>query len=260
MENIKWLYFQFRKTHNYPVYLRFRQEELNPKYLHLLNELGFSELTDIETKKISLAKSHTRMLTVQGASARMQLQINGSDLLDKFGLESLTIQGSTPVYTYRTVGIMVSPQQKPLWDLALHHTISQTEQMIGLRIVLVRFLSLALADLGVLCYWGTVKDETVIVMKQNQSFGEAVIIDLNKRTIFSNGGEMRLGAHLKILRKDKDSKSHVVMSREELISFLSVSTCLMSFNGISTSMKRAVMSLSSISSAAYAPNEGSVNL
>ncbi|MBA2403308.1 MAG: hypothetical protein H0V66_00940 [Bdellovibrionales bacterium] len=260
MQTQKWHYFQFRKLHDYPVYLRFKHEELNPKFSHLLSELGFNELTDIESKKIPLQRAYTRMLTVQFASSRLDQQLNGSDLLDKYGSEILSIQANTPIYTYRKVGIMALPTNKTLWDLALHSEISHTDQMIGFRIILVRFISQALADQGVLCYWGTVRDESVIVMKQAQSFGEAVFIDWNKKIIFSNGGEMKFNSHLKILRKDKESKTTGSMGREEVISFLSVSTCLLSFSGITNPMKRAIIEMSAKVTTSYSVSEGSANL
>lgn len=260
MQNLKWTYFQFRKQHDYPVYLRFKQDELDPKFQHLLTELGFQELTERDSKKISLNRPHTRMLTVQLASARLNQQLNGSDLLDKYGPESLSLQAGMPIYTYRKVGIMSLPPYKTLWDLALHSEISQTDQMIGFRIILVRFISQALAEQGVLSYWGTIRDESIIVMKQLNSFGEAVFIDWNKKIIFSNGGETKIHGPLKILRKDKEYKVGNAMGREEVISFLSVSTCLLSFNGITNSMKRAIVELSASVTANYSVSEGAVNL
>jgi hypothetical protein len=260
MQNQQWNYFQFRKQHDYPVYLRFKKEELNPKFSHLLSELGFNELTEAESKKIPLQRDHTRLLTVQFASARLDQQLNSSDLLDKYGPEVLSIQASTPIYTYRRVGIMALPINKVLWDLALHSEISQTDQMIGFRVILVRYISQALAEQGVLCYWGTVRDESVVVMKQSQSFGEAVFIDWSKKAIFSNGGEMKFNSHLKILRKDKESKTSGSMGREEVISFLSVSTCLLSFSGITNSMKRAIVEMSAKVTTNYSVSEGSPNL
>lgn len=260
MELIKWSYFQYRKHHSYPIYIRFKQDELNPKFSHLLNELGFSLLTDVEVKKIQLQKVHTRILTIQEASARLQQQIHGSDLLDKYGAESLSLQQGMPVYTYRKVGIMGLPLGKTLWDLAIHNDLSQTDQMVGLRVILVRYISQALAEIGVLCYWGTVKDDTVIIMKQLHSFGEAVLIDVSKKVIFSNGGEMKFGSSLKIIRKDKDLGHPTTMSREDLIGFLSVSTCLLSFNGITHSMKKAIYELSSYASGSYAAGEKVMNL
>lgn len=260
MENVKWSYFQYRKTHGYPVYVRFNQEDLHPKFLHLVQEIGFQDLSENEAKKIQLNRPYTKVLTVQIASARLQQQISGSDLLDKYGLESLSIQVGMPVYTYRKVGVMGMPIGKTFWDLAFNQEISQTDQMVGLRVVLVRYLAQALKDMGVISYWGTVKDDNVIVMKQLNSFGEAVFVDVNKRMIFSNGGEFKLGPNLKIIRKDKDVAQSSKMSREELISFLSVSTCLLNFNGITHTMKRAIYELSSQASGSYGISESALNL
>ena len=97
-------------------------------------------------------------------------------------------------------------------------------------------------------------------MKQLHSFGEAVLIDLNKKAIFSNGGEMKLGSSLKIIRKDKEVSVASNMSREDIIGFLSVSTCLLSFNGISHSMKKAIYELSSRATGTYAVSENVTNL
>lgn len=259
MEQFKWTYFQYRKSYDYPIFIRFKQEELNTKFSHVINELGFDTLTDIESKKIPLQRSHTKILTIQEASSRLQQQITGSDLMDKYGPESLSLQHGMPIYTYRKVGIMGLPISKTLWDLALHQDLSHTDQMVGLRVILVRYLAQALADQGVLSYWGTVKDDTIIVMKQLQSFGEAVLIDVNKKVIFSNGGEMRLSSATKIIRKDKEVRTPVQMSREDLIGFLSVSTCLLSFNGITLAMKKAIYDLSSNTSGSYAMTENFVN-
>lgn len=260
METIKWTYFQYRKAYGYPVYLRFMQEDLYTKSLHLIKEMGFEELNAIEAKKIELSKPHTRVLTIQESSARLQQQINGSDLLEKYGPESLSLRGGVPVYTYRKVGIMGLPFTKPFWELAVNQDISQTDQMVGLRVILVRYLIQALADQGVLAYWGTVQNENVIVMKQLNSFGEAVIIDLAKGVVFSNGGEMKLQSNLKIIRKDKEVPFAKLMNREELISFLSVSTCLLSFSGITHAMKKAIYELSTRSTASYAASELNQNI
>ena len=255
MEQTKFNYFQYRKAHGYPVFVRFKQQEKAPKFVHLLNELGFSEMTEIESRKIPLQKANTKILTIQEASPRLQLQINGSDLLDQYGLESISLQGTMPVYTYRKVGMMGVPQKHTLWELALLPDNTQTDHMVGLRIMLVRYVSQALAEQGVISYWGTIKDDTVLVMKQLNSFGEAVFIDMEKRCIFSNGGEIRLSSNLKIIRKDKEVRSSAVMSREELISFLSVSTCLLSFNGITPSMRKAIYELSLKATATYSSIE-----
>ncbi len=257
---IKWTYFQYRKNHQYPIYLRFKSDDLHSKFMHLLNEMGFSSLTEAESKKISLQRASTKILSIQAATARLQQQINGSDILDKYGLESLSLQLGTPVYTYRRVGIMAIPQNRIWWDLAINNEMNQTDQMVGMRVVLVRFLAHAMADFGVLTYWGTFKDDHVVIMKQAHSFGEAVLIDLSKKLIFSNGGETKLSSGLKIIRKDKEGFQNGSMGREDLISFLSVSTCLLSFTGINQLMRANVYELSRVSSGSYGHVEKMVTL
>jgi hypothetical protein len=71
---------------------------------------------------------------------------------------------------------------------------------------------------------------------------------------------MKLKSHLKMLRKDKESQTSGLMNREEVISFLSVSTCLLSFSGISNSMKRSIIEMSARVTSNYSVSEGSVNL
>jgi hypothetical protein len=187
---------------------------------------------------------------VQTAGPRVQVQINGSDLLDKYGHESLSIQAGVPVYTYRKVGLLAMPMGKIFWDLALSQNISLTDQMVGVRVILTRFLAMALSFDGLLCYWGTMTEGSMVMMKQNQSFGESIVIDFNRKVAFHNGGEVRLGSVLKMIRKDKEGKSHI--GREEIISFLSVSTCLLSFSGITPAMKKAIYDLSTFTQATYA--------
>lgn len=260
MEQTKWTYFQFRKAFQYSIYVRFPENQLNPKYTHVLNEMGFSVLSEAELKKIPLQKIYTKILTVQEAGSRLEQQMMGSDILDKYGPEVLSIQGGTPVYTYRKVGIMAMPSTRALWDLAIHSSLSQTDQMVGLRVILVRFLAQALADQGVLSYWGTAKDDSLVIMKQASSFGEAVFIDLKNKVAFSNGGEVKLGSTVRIVRKDKENFTQTHMSREDLIGFLSVSTCLLSFNGITHSMKKSIYDLSSYAQGSYAVRENVANL
>ena len=255
----RWNYYQYRKLHQYPIFVRVNAADITPKFQHLLGEMGFSLLTDAEVKKISLHRAHSRVLSVQGASPRIERQIAGSDLLDKYGAESLSYLGGLPVYVYRRVGLLAMPTGRNLWDLAMSAEISQTDHMVGLRVILARFLATALAEMGVLCYWGTVKDGAIILMKQGQSFGESVLIDVERRTVFSQGGEMRIGNNLRLIRRDLEGPRSSHISREELISFLSVSTCLLSFTGVTSAMSRNIYSLSAFVTATFAPAENLPN-
>lgn len=249
----RWTYFQFQKSHGYPIYIRFQLEDLDAKLKHLLNEMGFESLDEKESKRIPLHKSHTRILTAQTAGPRVQAQLAGSDLLDKYGLETLTFQAGIPLITYRRVGLLFLPPGKVLWDLALSQNLDVSEQEVGIRVLFARFLAQALSEHGVVSYWGYYKEGSLIVTKQGEARGESVIIDFQNRIAFYPGGAVKIGNSLRILRKDKEVSQTIPMSREELISFLSVNTCLLSFQGITPSMKKSVYDLTQYASGAYTP-------
>lgn len=236
MADLQWQYYQFKKKHGYPVFLRLKKSEIGHNILHVITEQGFEALSDLESKKIPLTKPTTRILTIQVASGRSLALIQTSDTLDKYGHESLSIYGGVPHYTYRQIGMMSLPQ-KSLWDFYCRGDLSTPEQLVGVRVILVRFLAHILADQGILFYWGAIKGQTVELMKQHQSLGEAVMIDLKKKIILAPGSEISGLGNIKFHRKDKEHPGYSVISREEFISFLSVSQCLLSFTGLHPAMK-----------------------
>jgi hypothetical protein len=260
MGQSQWSTFEFRKNGNYQVYIRLKQEDLNAKHLHLFTEIGFSQLNEAELKKIQLNKPLVRILTINKANTRFLQVINSSDILDELGPESLGFYSGNYTYIYRKVGIMLLSLGNQFWDLELTPDLSHTDQMVGLRIMLVRFLAHALSDQGIISYWGTVKDGSVIMMKQLQSFGEAIFIDVRNKVIFSNGGETKFSTGISIIRKDNHLRKNKFMTREDLIGFLSVNTCLFSFSNITSSMKKNIFELSSLSTASFSFSENEINL
>lgn len=251
MNNIKWTYYQFKKKHQYPVYVRLHPEIELSKLTQVLSEVGFELLSESEVRGINLQKAGMKLLTVQEATGKVLNQLQTSDTLDQYGLENLSIHSGVTVYTHRKVALMMTPSGKPLWDMALVTSTHTNEQLVGMRVVMTRYLALALAPFGVISYWGTSKDDGVIIMKQNQSSGESVFIDHKKKLIFSFHGETQFQHGLHIHRLDQNKKVGSALSREELMSFLSVSTCLMSFTGLSPEMKKSIVDLCLNSSASY---------
>lgn len=251
MNNIKWTYYQFRKKHQYPVYVRLHPEVELSKLTQVLAEIGFDLLSEAEIKNISLQKAGVRLLTIQEASGKVLHQLQSSDTLDQYGFENLSIHSGVSVYTHRKVALLMTPSGKPLWDMALVTSVHTHEQFVGMRVVMTRFLAMALAPFGVISYWGTSKDDGVIIMKQGQASGESVFIDHKKKLIFSFHGESTFHHGLHIHRMDQSKKSGSPLSREELMSYLSVSTCLMSFTGLNVEMKKSIVDLCLSSSASY---------
>jgi len=251
MANIKWTYYQFRKKHQYPVYLRLHPEIEVSQLTSVFSEMGFDLLSDNEVRTISLQKAGMKLLTIQEAAGKVLQQIQTTDSMDQFGAESLSLHGGIPVYSYRKIALMMMPNGKALWDIALAPHLRSPDQLRGLKVVMARFLTHALSPFGVVSYWGTSKEDGVIIMKQNQSNGESVFIDHKKKLIFGSNGENNIQHGLHIHRLDETKRSGTIINREELMSFLSVSTCLLSFTGLSQEMKKSIIDLSMSSSASY---------
>jgi hypothetical protein len=237
------VYFQFQKQQGYPVYLRVGKEMLEGRFQKLINDLGFEELSAIELKKIPVQKLGTKVISLSRASARVTQQVMLPDSLDKFGHEVLSYRGEAHVYLYRKLGMMVFSPATSFWELGLVSRLETTEELMGLRVMLNRALSWALAPLGVIGFWGVATGEGFVAMKQGQSFGEAVLLDIDKQLMFSSTGIKKIEGGFTILRADKAGPSARSISAEELISFLSTSNTYLSHLGLPHTIKRAAMKI-----------------
>ena len=167
----KTIFFQWQKDHGYPVFLRMGSEMMEGRLQKLIGDLGFIEIPEADHKKIPANRPGTKILTLSRASTRVTQRVMLPDSLDRFGHESLTYQGETQIYVYRRLGMMVFSTASSMWELGLASQLETTEDLMGLRVVLNRFLAWALAPMGVIGFWGVATTEGLVAMKQNQSFG-----------------------------------------------------------------------------------------
>lgn len=254
--------FQWQKDHQYPVFLRVEKELLEGRLQKLVGDLGFQEIPEKDQKRVVLTKGGARMLTLIRASSRVVHQISGPDSLDRFGVETLRPHGPAEVYIYRRIGMMVYSLANPLWELGLASTLETTEELMGLRIMLNRYLSWALAPHGLIGFWGVSTGDGFVVMRQAQSFGEAVFVDVAKRQHFSSAGVRPFEGNFTILRADKGAVPGKHLSREELVSFLSTHSTYFSHTGIPQILRKAALSLGSLARGEWSgvPNQSSEGL
>ncbi len=236
-------YFQWQKTHGYPVFLRMPAEMMEGRLVKLLTDLGFTELTEKEQKTAALTRAGARVISLSQASARVARQVCLGDSLDVHGAESLTYAAGAQVYTYRRIGMMVFSPSRPMWELGIVSNLETTEELMGLRVMLNRSLSWALAPFGVLGLWGITTDQGIVVMRQQQSFGEVVFIDAQKGFLFASAGVARIEGHFKIYRADKAGTQGLRMSPEELVSFLSTANTHLSHEALPPGLKRTALVL-----------------
>ena len=251
MEQSNFTYYQFYQNLGYPIFIRLGVSLKEGRVQKLIKDLGFEELDSKTAKKIAVNKMLTKVLTVTKASPRSYQQIMGSSSLDVYGKEVLTKNKNFDIYLCRRIGMMIFSQYSNVWELGVASDLETTEDLMAMRVMLNRFLSWALAPLGVVGYWGITSNEGIVVMKQDQSFGEVVYIDIHKNAVLSSTGHAKLEGGLKILRSAKSPNYSKKINREELISFLSTSTTYFAHGNLPINLKRVVMKIGSMAIGEY---------
>lgn len=246
-------YYQFQKKMNYQVYLRFEDFEFENYFTEVLEMMGFDKVERDNVKDIKFVPGKTKVLKITKASPRVARQIVKSDFLfDKFGKESLSKMGTYDVYRYRGFAMMIFSQQNALWELGVKDFSDQDT----LRVIFTRFLSYALAPSGVIGFWGVPVDEGFVVMSQNSANFETVFVDLNQSVLLTYDGIKPIESELQILRLDSTLNREVKeMKKEELISFLSMNTNFLSYQGLDQGLKKVLFDLCKVSKAFIYPEE-----
>ncbi len=240
------VFYQWQKEHGFPVFLRLERSLMEGRLQKLVADLGFSEVPEADHKKIPLARASTRVLSVSPASARVADQVATPDSLDRFGLETLHPHGAAQVYLRRHIGMMVFSPSSTVWELGLASKLETTEDLMGLRVMFNRYLSWALAGRDVIGFWGVVTGDGFVVMRQGQSFGEAVFVDMANRRVFHSAGSRPMDGVFTIMRADSTAQPGKPLHREELVSFLSTHTTYFSLTGLPANLRRAALALGAL--------------
>ena len=124
------------------------------------------------------------------------------------------------------------------------------------RHILNRFLSWALAPLGMIGLWGVPVDDGLVCMRPGQSEGEAVFVDVYHRRIFSVDGIKRMGPRFKVLRLDSTLHGkNIRMSSEELLGLLLHHCAFFDVGGPSVPVRQMVQEMSRLFEGLYHPRE-----
>ncbi len=245
-------FYQYHMDSDFPVYIKVvdalegKDEGHLPALLKQMKfrELGAHEESNVE--KVLSENSNARLLTLKAASFKLATQINSAAMSDRYGVESVIPKSGYKVYRYRNVAMMVYSIAAPSWECGVTNRFCVGEEGIfAARSVINRYLSWALAGLGVVGFWGVPVDEGFVVLTQRESQGEAVYIDVMNHKILSMDGVKDISGGLEILRLDSALKNRSMeMRSSELLSFLSVKTSFLDPEGMSTPVRQAVNRLS----------------
>ncbi len=246
MSEVNFSYYQFQKDLGYEVYLRFEDFEFENQFSETLEVMGFQKVERDKIKSLAFKQNQTRVLRVIKATPRISRQIGRSDFVfDKYGPESFSQMGSYDVYRYKNVGMMVVGNQNFLWELGVKSTKDQN----AIRTILTRYLSFAMAPMGVVGFWGVPIEEGFVVMSPRAANFESVFVDLNKQVLITYDGVKYIEADLQILRLDTTLRDEMKgMKKEQLLSFLSMNTSHISYTGMDTAISSTIWELSQVAS------------
>jgi hypothetical protein len=253
MSEINFSYYQFNKDLGYQIYLRFEDLEFETQLGDVLGIMGFDKVERDNVKNINFDPLQTKVLKITKASPGVSRQITRSDFLsDKYGPESVSKNGRYNVYRYKKVAMMVFSENSGLWELG----IKDIGNHDALRVIFTRFLSYALAPVGVVGFWGVPVDEGFVVMSPKAANFEAIFVDIKKNVVITFDGVKSIDHELQILRLDSTLANEArPMSREALISFLTVNTNYLSQYGLSSKIKNALYAICKIADAYIYPQE-----
>lgn len=248
------IYYQYQKSGTYPIYLRVDSLEIEEVFMKAFSECGFVKLDETTYKKIALNRSGTRVLKITKAGPKASKQIRAFSGMDQYGEESITPMGAYDVYRYRGIGMIMMQEKNISWELGVVLEGALTQER-KLKVLLNRFLSYALAPLGVVGFWGTLHENSLVITKAGQSGGEAFFIDYKIRKVLSSS-ETELFQFDQIIRMDESLRGkNKLLSREELIGFLTANTSFLSYKGIEQNLKHYCYEIASELEGVVVPKE-----
>jgi hypothetical protein len=253
MSEINYSYYQFQKSNGYQIYLRFEEFDFETQLSDIVKIMGFDKVERKSIKDLSFRSHQIKILKIAKASSVVAKKISDTNFQsDRFGAESVSRRGAYNIYRYKNTGMMVYSQNNPLWELGIKDPSHHDE----IRIILTRFLSFAFEEQGVIGFWGVPVDQGFVVMNQKNADFESIFIDLNKNIILTYDGVKKIESDLQILRLDDTIFNDIKpITKEALISFLSMNTCHLSYQGLSPTMKSKLFQICNIGKGFIHPAE-----
>ena len=236
------------KELDYPIYLKMDDERFPKDALSMIIDFGFEELVDGRFKDIDaiIAKDKdSRILSMSRALPEVMRQLSRIQESDLYGVESLIPRDRYNVYRYKEGGILVFSNQANVWKLGCWTNFRDRDTLKkAYSIILNRYISWAFVNHGVAGFWGKVSGTELELLKQKESKGEAVYIDIERDIIFNLKGMILSLQGVDIVMQEKGvlipSKKRRMVSKEELISFLCSSCTYFDLKGLNVKVRQMI--------------------
>lgn len=241
--------YQYQKDLQIPVYVKLPLAEFSNEISSFLKSMNFEKLKENESELAQSSIESTpnaKLLLITEAGSTVARQIDQVQESDQFGKESLVPKEGYKIYRYKSVAMIIYSFAAYEWQMAAFSDFGTIDQNINIyRTVITRYLSWALAPLGIIGFWGTPTKEGAVILKQQEANGEAIFFDVNKGLLLTLDGIKKVHPRFKIIRLVPSLKTGSrLMSKEELYSFLSQFATFLDFQGSSVAIRQMIQILS----------------
>lgn len=245
-EENKTTYFQYASELDLPIFLGVHLGDFDSSLTGFLTQCGFTLMpqTDSDGLDSRLEEENARLLRLEMAGTRVKTQICKRVESDRFGEESLVPSDGYRVYRYRSLALMVVSYAANEWKMGVLPEFGTDSSLMASRIVINRYLSWALAPLGVAGFWGVPVEEGVVLDRPKHSEGEAVFFDVVRNRLLTSEGVRPFKSSFHIIRLDpflKDSSRPV--AKDEVMGFLSTHCAFFSLEGLSVPVRQVIQTM-----------------
>ncbi len=247
LSNEKYTYYQYAKDQAIPVYIRLRVAEFDPEIAGFLQIMNFTELGEKESEQAqqNIASNQlAKVLTIDEATPMVASQIRSNFDNDKYGKESIVQKSGYNVYRYKNMAMIVLSLASNEWLMGTFPEFGHSERDFESRIVLNRYLSWALAPMGIAGFWGRKVREGVVLGRMNDVKGEAIFIDYRNHNIFTMNGVKALRKSEMMIKLDPHHKYAPTKLRfEDAQAFLAIHTAYFGANGLPIANRQVITTL-----------------
>lgn len=247
VSNEKYTYYQFAKEQSLPIYIRLRVAEFDPEVVGFLQVMNFTELSEKEgesAQQIIATSQMAKVLTIDEATPMVASQIRSNFQDDKYGMESIVQKPGYNVYRYKNMAMIVLSLASNEWLMGTFPEFGHTNKEYECRVVINRYLSWALAPMGIAGFWGRKLKEGIVLGRMNEVKGEVVFIDVRNRTLFSKRESVSLKNSEVFIKIDPLHKSSPARMRfEDAQAFLAIHSSYFGANGMPLAIRQVVATI-----------------
>lgn len=246
MEAKKWSYFQYFKQLDIPIYLQLDLSSFHLELVTLLAKMNFFLLTAKEWDAAQVAlgtNKKSRLLKLEMAEGHTLEMIHGS-LGGSTLTEAVMHRLDYKIYRYKAQAAMIYSSLAREWEMGVVKDFGSEANCSSAKMALGRFLSLALAPLGYVGFFGNAVDEGMVVLRPSEVMSEIIFINPIEGRVLANNGDTKLLPSFQFIKLDPALKSKKLeLDKSSLLSFLSMNCSFMDTEGATTPIRQMIFRL-----------------